>query len=139
MPPLVRWYVKSAFVYFALALFGGLMLAVQTAFDLPFDVPALGPVYFHLLMVGWVTQLIVGVAYWMFPKQSADNPRGSEALGWAIYITLNLGLALRVVGEPLAAARPESGAGWLLAISAILQLIAGWLFVGNTWGRVKGK
>jgi len=26
------------------------------------------PVYIHLLVFGWLTQLIFGVIYWMFPK-----------------------------------------------------------------------
>jgi hypothetical protein len=34
------------------------------------------PVYLHLFMIGWVTQMIFGVAYWMFPRVSKENPRG---------------------------------------------------------------
>jgi len=75
----------------------------------------------------------------MFPKQSSDRPRGSETLGWATYGLLNAGLLLRAIGEPLAALQPSGAAGWLLAASALLQLLAGWAFVANTWGRVKER
>ncbi len=61
----------------------------------------LTPVYYHLLLVGWVTQLILGVAIWMFPMFSQAHPRGNVKLTWATYFLLNLGLLLRVVGKPL--------------------------------------
>ncbi|MEW6566563.1 MAG: hypothetical protein AB1449_00055 [Chloroflexota bacterium] len=88
-------------------------------------------------MVGWVTQLILGVVFWMFPKESLERPRGRLWLGWATYGLLNLGLLLRVVGEPLAA-RP-SGWGWMLVAAAVLQWLAGLAFVFNTWGRIKER
>ncbi len=137
MPPLTRWFVKSALVCFVAALLVGVSLAARSLLNLPPVFAALQPVYFHLLMVGWVTQLIFGVAYWMFPKFSPAQPRGSERLGWATFALLNVGLLLRAVGEPLAAAR--AGAGWLLALSAVLQWLAGMAFVVNSWARVKEK
>jgi len=123
--------IKSALVYLVLALLAGLLLAL----DLPGLSPGLAPVYFHLFMVGWVTLLIFGVVYWMFPKYTMAKPRGNARLGWAVFGCINLGLALRVVGEALA----PSGWGWLLAASAILQLLGGLGFVLNTWPRIKEK
>ena len=139
MPPLARWFVRTALAYFVAALVVGVGLMLRLTVDLPPGIAALQPVYFHLLVVGWVSQLIFGVVYWMFPKHSAERPRGSERLGWATYWLLNVGLALRVVGEPLVALQPGPGPGGLLAASAILQLLAGWAFVANTWGRVKER
>ena len=139
MPPLTRWYVRSALIYFVAALAVGLALALRPVAHLPPAVAALQPVYFHLLMVGWITQLIFGVVFWMFPKYSVPRPRGNETLGWATYWLLNVGLLLRVVGEPLVAVQPTADAGWLWAASAVLQLAAGWAFVANTWARVKER
>ncbi len=139
MPPLARWYVRTALVYLVAALLVGAGLMLRLVADLPPAFGALQPVYFHLLMVGWVTQLIFGVVFWMFPKFSTEQPRGSEPLGWATYWLLNAGLLLRAIGEPLVAVQPGGAAGWLLAASAILQLVAGWAFVANTWSRVKER
>jgi len=139
MPPLARWFVRTALVYLVAALLVGVALMLRPVLNLPSPISALQPVYFHMLMVGWVTQLIFGVVFWMFPKQSSDRPRGSETLGWATYGLLNAGLLLRAIGEPLAALQPSGAAGWLLAASALLQLLAGWAFVANTWGRVKER
>jgi hypothetical protein len=137
MPALTRWFIKSSFVYLIAALIVGVGLAMQAPLHLPSALSSLMPVYLHLFMVGWVAQLIFGVIYWMFPKYSKEKPRGSEGLGWATLGLLNIGLILRAVGEPLQALQPEAGLGWLLAVSAVIQWLAGLAFVVNTWKRVK--
>lgn len=137
MPPLTRRFIKTALVYLAAALVVALLLAGQGVFNLPPVVASLTPVYFHLFMVGWVTQLIIGIVYWMFPKYSQAQPRRSEGIAESVYWLLNAGLLLRVVGEPALLA--EETRGWLLALSALLQWSAGVLFVYNTWPRVKER
>lgn len=138
MPPLTRWFLKTALIYLVAALLAGALIAARNVWLLPPVVAAFTPVYFHLFMVGWVTQLIFGVVFWMFPKYSKEQPRGSERLGWITYALLNTGLLLRVVGEPMNALQPATVWGWLLVASAILQWLAGLTFVTNTWGRVRG-
>jgi hypothetical protein len=139
MPALTRWFIKAGLLYLvAAAALGGLILA-QTTLGLPGWLAVLRPVYLHLFMVGWVTQLIFGVVYWMFPKLSRQTPRGSERLGWAIFAGLNAGLLLRVVAEPLGTLRPDLGSGWVLVLAAVLQWLACVGFIANTWGRVKER
>lgn len=139
MPTLTRWLIKSALVYLAAALLLAFILALPETVALPTFVLYLNPAYFHLFLVGWVTQMIFGVIYWMFPIITRAQPRGNERLGWTSYILLNAGLLLRVVGEPLTSARPEAGFGWLLAVSAVLQWLAAVLFIRLAWPRVKDK
>jgi len=62
------------------ALLAGLGLALGQVVALPPALGALQPLYFHLLMAGWVTQLIFGVVAWMFPQYSSEQPRGNERL-----------------------------------------------------------
>jgi heme/copper-type cytochrome/quinol oxidase subunit 1 len=105
MPKLARWYVKSAMIYL---LLGAVLaaLALSNAAPLPRGLLALRPLAWHLLTFGWATQLIFGVAYWMFPHLSKEVPRGDERVLWAAYWTLNAGLLLRAVGEPVVLRKP---------------------------------
>lgn len=139
MPLLTRTMIKTGLVYFVIALLMGALVIARPLLNLPAAIVAFQPVYLHLLMVGWITQLIMGVVYWMFPKASKERPRGSEKLGWAVFALLNAGLVLRAIGEPLLVIAPALNAGWLLALSAVLQLAAGWGFILNTWSRVKER
>lgn len=137
MPQIVRVFIKAALVNLVLALAVGLISVAGPLFHI--SLPGTLPVYFHLLMVGWVTQLIIGVAYWMFPRYSKEEPRGPERAAWIILILLNAGLALRAVGEPLLSSDVRAIAGMLLAVSAALQLAAGWLFIAMVWPRVRER
>lgn len=138
MPSLTRWFVKTSFVYLALALITGLLVEIQSALKLT-SLGGLFPIYIHLLVFGWLSQLIFGVVFWMFPRYSAERPRGSETLGWWTYALLNVGLLLRALAEPIDSMQPNPFSGWALVLSAILQFLAGLLFVINSWGRVKEK
>ncbi|MCC6298733.1 MAG: hypothetical protein IT314_05515 [Anaerolineales bacterium] len=132
MPLLTRTFIKTGMLCLALALALGIALATGIT-------NGLFPVYIHLLVFGWLTQLIFGVVFWMFPKYSVAKPRGSEALGWWTYALLNSGLLMRAIAEPIQSTQPNSLGGWVLVISALFQFSAGALFVVNSWGRVKEK
>jgi hypothetical protein len=140
MPTLTRLYVKTSLVYLVAALLLALVMALGQAVTLPLLLRFAGPVYVHLFLVGWVTQLIMGIVFWMFPKYSREHPRGNERLALATYVLLNAGLLLRAIGEPARAVDPAALLwGWLLVTSALLQWLAGAGFVANTWGRVKER
>lgn len=136
MPPLTRWLVKAALLYLIAALVLGVAMQLPMAGRYPV-LAVLWPTYLHVLVVGWLTQLIFGVAYWLFPRYSAERPRGSERLGWATFVLLNAGLLLRLVGEPWRAL--GCGGHAVLLVSAVTQLLAVWCFVLNTWPRVKER
>ena len=110
----------------------GVVMAVSS----PGTRAGLSATYVHLLVVGWLTQLIFGVAHWLFPRASGDAPRGNEGLGWAGILLLNVGLLVRAVSEPLALSAARHG---LLVASAALQLAAVLLLVVHIWPRVKER
>lgn len=143
MPSITRLFVKTSLVYLVVALLLGAALAAAPLTGNGIPIGGVWPVYWHLFMVGWVTQLIAGVAYWMFPKYSRERPRGFEAVGWATYALINLGLILRFLAEPALAqgwsALPLVAWQTMLALSALLQWAGGLALVVNTWPRVKEK
>ncbi len=139
MPILTRLFIKTSFLYLIAALFIGVALVGRSVWQLPAWLAGLSPVYFHLLMVGWVTQLIFGVAYWMLPKYTQKQPHGFDGVWWATFWLLNLGVLMRVVAEPFRIASPAPLWGWLLAASAVMQWLAGIGFVFNAWLRVKER
>jgi hypothetical protein len=138
MPLQTRLFIRAALAYLIAALALGVLLVLPPTANLPL-VRGLSPSYFHLFMVGWVTQMIFGVIFWMFPIISRARPRGNEALVWAAFVLLNGGLLLRVISEPLVAAGSPPWAGWLLVVSAAAQWLAAVCFVIAAWPRVKEK
>lgn len=139
MPTLTRWFVKTAMLYFLSGFTLGGCLLAMTGQQHQAAVSVLRPEYWHLLLVGWLMQLIFGVAYWMFPSAPGERSQGSPILGWLTYLTLNGGLLLRVIIEPWHSLRPQAGLGWLLVPAAVLQVTAGWTFVVSIWHRIRGR
>jgi hypothetical protein len=136
VPALTRWFVRAGMAYLLATLLIGVGLHLPSAREIPV-LAVLWPTYIHVLVVGWLTQLIFGVAFSMFPKHSQAQPRGSERLGWANFVLLNGGLVLRLVGEPWRALGGPTGG--LLVASAVAQLLAGWAFVVNTGPRTRAR
>lgn len=130
MPTITRWFIKSGLLYLAAALSVGIADELEV---LPVQFT---PVYIHMFMVGWVTQLIFGVSYWMFPRITRENPRGNERLAWICFWLLNAGLIIRIVVEPTMVITKMPG---LLVISAILQWLSGMTYITIVWPRIKEK
>jgi hypothetical protein len=127
--------VKSGFLALGLALLYEALLARPGTLwpTLPDAALHLGAI--HLLTVGWLLQLISGVAYWMFPRHPTRPPRGDERLGWTALGLLNSGLLLRLIGEPWRLG--AGGPAWPLALSALLQLAAVALLIALLWPRIR--
>ena len=124
MSPLTRWFIKIGMIYLVAALLMGVGLATRAVWQWPRFMAALGPIYFHLFMLGWVAQLIFGVVYWMFPKYTKAKPHGSEGLWQVTFWLLNVRLLGRIVSEPMRTLNLQSGWGWLLALSAVMQYVS---------------
>lgn len=137
MPPVTRAFIKASLLYLVLAL--GLAVFQAAQARLGIGLPGLSAVYFHLFLVGWVTQMIMGVGHWFFPKYSQQLPRGREGKAWACFALLNLGLLLRTVGEPAFTRQPTPFLSGVLVTSALAQWLAGVLFVAGAWPRIKER
>jgi hypothetical protein len=140
MPPIARTFIKAAFAYFILAFLLGALMMLERWLGFSRWLKAVYLSQLHLLMVGWITQLAIGVAYWMFPryrKEQASGPRGSDALAWAVLIALNAGLLMRFVFEPLYLMGPQPWLAAIAALTGVLQALAAIGFGLLIWGRIR--
>jgi hypothetical protein len=140
MPPLARTFVKASFFYFVAAFLLGALMMLDRWLSFSRWLRVVYISQLHLLVVGWITQLAIGVAYWIFPrflKEQDPRPRGSDTLAWIILICLNAGLVLRFVLEPFYLMGPRSWLAALLALSGVLQALAAVGFGWLVWGRIR--
>ena len=140
MPKVTRWFIKSGMVYFLLALVLAVIIAMPRTDIGSVGLPVLHPVLWHALVVGWITQIIMGVSIWMFPGGARREGVDSMSWSWLAFWCLNTGLLLRMGIEPFLGTRIVSG--YLdvgLVLSAILQLLGGLFYVMEIWPRVMSK
>lgn len=139
MRKVTRWMVVSAFLH----LLGAIWLYVAVSIPslpeqfayLRFATPAL----FHWLVMGWATQMIIGVAYWMFPRPPVVRNIPAhfwDVMAWSVFVLLNMGVVLRVIAEPMLGYTRAPIWQVLTVMSAVFQALAVVLAVNLLWVRV---
>ena len=140
MPPIARTFVKAAFLYFLAAFLLGALMMLDRWLGFSRWLSALTMSQLHLLVVGWITQLAIGVAYWIFPrflKEQDSRPRGSDALAWFVLASLNAGLLVRFAVEPFYLMDAQSWLAALMALAGVLQALSAFAFGWIIWGRIR--
>jgi len=136
MPTTTRWFIRSAVIYFVL----GITLAFLAEFPSITGELSLLPIYWHMLVMGWITQLIIGVSVWMFPRKHRDKKARESFLVWSAFWTLNIGLILRFLSEPFIPAITDNQVIKIsIVLSAILQWIAVLFYTIEIWPRLQNR
>jgi uncharacterized membrane protein YidH (DUF202 family) len=137
VPPLIRRYIKTSFVFLMAGLVLGAYITVSQ-FVIGTAVPHLFiTAHVHLLLVGFMLMLVMGVATWMFPRPARDDARYRPELAEAIYWVMTLATVLRATSELLGSSAPVPAFRIGIAVGGIGQLLATALFVVNMWTRVR--
>jgi heme/copper-type cytochrome/quinol oxidase subunit 1 len=137
VPPLVRRYVKTSFLFLLLGLGLGAWVQVTQLLGGHYPPRLHVTAHAHVLLVGFVLMLIMGVATWMFPRPARGDRRYRPELAEAVYWLLTAATAARAVGELAAGLTGAPGWRWLLTVGGLGQLAGGILFVVNMWPRVR--
>lgn len=137
MTELPRRFIKTAFVFLILGLLlGGWMLLRRELYG-EWPHPYLISAHTHIMFVGFVMFMILGVALWLFPKPSRDDPRYRETLIRVVYWLLLAGTLLRFGGELGRSENEARELAWIVLSGGVLQLGAIVLYVWTMWRRIR--
>jgi cbb3-type cytochrome oxidase subunit 1 len=135
--PLVRRYIKTSFVFLlAGLLLGGWIVAaefVRGSYPPRLFITA----HVHLLLVGFMLMIVMGVATWMFPRPAKDNALYRPGFAEAVYWVMTIATAVRAGAELWAGLAPAPGLRLVIAAGSLGQLAGAGLFVLNMWHRVR--
>jgi heme/copper-type cytochrome/quinol oxidase subunit 1 len=137
VPPLIRRYIKTSFVFLVAGLLVGAYILIGEFVLGVFPPRLFITAHVHLLLVGFMLMLVMGVATWMFPRPARDDMRYRPELAEAVYWVMTLATIVRSISELLA---PFTGAPvlrTLIALGGLGQLAGTALFVVNMWWRVR--
>lgn len=136
MPRLTRWSARAALLYllFGFALGGLLLSAKAGVFDLRAWLWL--PAHVDALIVGWLIQLALAMAYWILPGRLVIS-RKRVVLAWLAFGLLNAGL-LTTLGPALLRYWFPLWGGYenTFVFGLIMQVLALILFAVYAWLRI---
>lgn len=137
MPPLVRRYVKTSFVFLVAGLLlGGYILIGEFLLGV-FPPRLFITAHVHLLLVGFLLMLVMGVATWMFPRPAKGDDRYRPGAAEVVYWIMTVATALRASAEVLGGLSTAPVLRVPIAVGGLGQLLGVVLFVSNIWSRVR--
>lgn len=129
MPKLSRWFIRAALLHLAVGITLGTLLLAHKGMPFYPWLWRLLPLHVELLLFGWIVQLVMGVAFWIFPR--FWRSRGNEFPAWIAFGLLNSGVWLGGL-DPLL-----TGPVWLLPLGRLLEAAAAVAFALHIWSRIK--
>ena len=129
MPRVSVWYIRAALVHLVSGAFLGAFYLTFKAVGWPGFALSHLPVHQEQMLVGWLVQLVMGVALWILPRPAGWEPRRSAPALWSVFVLLNAGVLVAALGgDP---ALPASLA-WIGRAAEALAVV---LFALHAWNR----
>lgn len=133
MPRVSVWLIRASLLHLGAGFTLGALLLANKGVGFAPGVWRWLPVHFELLLIGWFVQLVMGVAYWIFPRFGMTRAaRGREQLAWAAFGCVNAGVILACLGVL------DAGAGFTVA-GRLSETLAAGLMAGNIWARTRAS
>ena len=126
----VRAFLKSSLAWLALGVTLGVAMAAHPQWTVYL------PAHMHMVLLGFVTMMIFGVAYHVIPRFTGYPLHNRRAAGVHWWLS-NVGLALMVCGFVERVVRPGAGT-IVLAIGGSLSALGAYIFVYLIWRTVDG-
>lgn len=130
MPPLSRFAVRASVVYLVVGFGLGALRLAEKGMATHTGAARLVGAHVEILLLGWLAQLVLGVAFWILPRFLQGPPRGREAPAWTAVLLLNAGVALAALDGLL----PWSS---IPAVGRWLECAAALAFTAHAWPRIR--
>lgn len=137
MPPLIRRYIKTSFAFLIAGLILGGYLTIGQFLLGAWPPRLVITAHVHLLLVGFMLMMVMGVATWMFPRPAKDDARYRPELAETVYWVMTISTGLRAAAELMAGWSAAPILRVLVALGGLGQLLGAALFVINMWTRVR--
>ncbi len=137
MPPLIRRYIKTSFAFLIAGVLLGTYGSVRQYLLGVYPPRLLITAHVHLLLVGFMLMIVMGVATWMFPRPARDDLRYRPELAEAVYWLMTAATCVRALAELLSGQADSTALRALVALGGLGQAGGVLLFVVNMWTRVR--
>lgn len=133
----VRYFIKTAISFLILGLLSGLyMIAVKYLFNQSYPYSLISA-HAHIILIGFVMMMIMGVAIWFFPRAEKNDKKYNPDLILIVYGMMTISTFLRFASEITNAYLNDPISGKIVFTSSAGQVLAFILFFYSIWGRIR--
>ena len=133
----VRRFIKTAFGFLVLGLLLGLAMLIQRELYGVWPPPYAISAHKHVIFVGFVMFMILGVALWIFPRARDDDPRFRAGRIEGVYWLLLAGTLARFGGELLRGYAGLEALRWVILAGGLAQAASFLLYIWTMWYRIR--
>ncbi len=133
-----RYFIKTSFLFFGLGMMSGIWKYGHYVYD--WTAPdTLIMAHTHIILIGGVMNMIIGVATWFFPRSKKGYQFYNPQFMWSLYWVLSFATIGRFIVEILAGYQPNREILIIGFWTSVLQMTVLTIIFFQLWDRVRPK
>lgn len=133
----VRYFIKTSIVFLVMGILTGLYISLAKYFYLSGYSQELISAHTHIILVGSVMMMIMGVALWFFPRAEKNDKKYNPNLILITYWIMTISTAMRFIMQVTGVFVYVIWVKVLIVVFSIFQILAMILFFYSIWGRIR--
>lgn len=134
----VRYFIKTSIIFLMIGIITGFYMLIARNYFNEWPHADLVSAHTHIILVGSVMMMIMGVALWFFPRAEKDDKLYKPGLILTTYYIITISTAVRFISQA-ASSFVQAGSllKLLLTASSLFQVIGIIMFFISIWGRIR--
>ena len=133
----VRYFIKTSIIFLITGILTGLYMSINIHLHFGDYSPELVSAHTHIILVGSVMMMIMGVALWFFPRPEKEDKKYNPGIILLTYWTMTISTALRFLFELISSFILINSVEIFITIFSFFQVLAIAFFFYSMWGRIR--
>lgn len=133
----VRYFIKTSLAFLVIGILTGLYMSFAKYISQTGYTQELISAHTHVILIGAVIMMIMGVALWFFPRAEKDDKKYNPDLVLVTYWMMTIATALRFVMQVVGSYYNITWVNVAIVVFSTLQVLATILFFYSMWGRIR--
>ena len=129
MPRVSKWLIRASLIHFVSGALLGVAYMWFKVTGWPLFAVSHRPVHIEQMLMGWLVQLVIGVAYWILPAAEPAGLRRRDGVMWVVFLLLNVGVVISAFGGD------PNFPDWIAVPGRLAETLAVLLFGAHAWNR----
>ena len=134
----VRYFIKTSIIFLVIGILSGLYLLIEKNYFDAWPHPDFVSAHTHIILVGSVMMMIMGVALWFFPRAEKDDKFYKPDVILFDYFLMTISTFTRFTFQVISSFSTSTGLiKLIITIASIAQVLGILIFFISMWGRIR--